>query len=119
MPAPTPPLKAAAPEPSPSRAPTPATPSPTGTSSEEGHRLWIDEGFVVVQAEPGAVELLGASSIAGKHLLEAVSDQTLLEVLLDAVNGLEQQAVSEAQTTSLSARATREGGHIVVTLCKL
>ena len=92
---------------------------PAGTT--EGARFWVDENFVVIRAEDEAAELVGASASAmeGKHLIEAVADQKLLEVILDAINALGDAATAAAETELVKVTAAREQGEIVVGLRRL
>jgi hypothetical protein len=88
----------------------------------EGAAFWVDSGFIVVGAEPGAAELLGATpdALQGKHVIEAVKDEKLLGAVLDSLNALEDApgTVSTVDTASgpLSISASRDGDRVVVSL---
>ena len=89
--------------------------------SAEGARFWVDENFVVIRAEDEAAGLVGASASAmeGRHLIEAVADQKLLEVILDAINALGDAATVDAETEQVKVTTAREQDAIVVGLRKL
>jgi HAMP domain-containing protein len=89
--------------------------------SAEGARFWVDENFIVIRAEDEAAELIGASASAmeGRHLIEAVEDQKLLEVILDAINTLGDTSPADAETEHVKVTAARDGDTIVVGLRKL
>lgn len=85
----------------------------------------IDENFVVARAHPSALAILDstAQEVEGKHLIEAIREQKLLELVLDLVNGLASHPSTEGQCElddagAVSARAERRGGAIVVALAK-
>jgi HAMP domain-containing protein len=106
-----------------SRVEAEATPTPREEpqAATEGARFWVDENFVVIRAEEEAAGLVGttASAMEGKHLIEAVADQKLLEVVLDAINGLGEGGSSTAETENIKATAARQQGAIVVGLRQL
>ncbi len=55
----------------------------------------------------------------GRHLIEAVADQKLLEVILDAINALGDAATADAETEQVKVTTAREQDAIVVGLRKL
>jgi HAMP domain-containing protein len=86
-----------------------------------GARFWVDENFVVTRSEDEAAGLIGtlASAMEGRHLIEAVGDQKLLEVILDAINALGDAATADAETEHLKVTVAREQDAIVVGLRNL
>jgi len=88
-----------------------AAPGNPGAPGEDVPRFWIDESFIVTRADEGAAAHIGvtASAMEGKHLIEAVSDQKLLEVILDAVNALEKLPTATARAD----RPDRAGGGVL------
>ena len=90
----------------------------------DGARLWVDASFIVERADEAALAILGVvSGIEGKHVIEAVADQKLLEAILDAINGLEGSVggaiTAELPSGPVSVSVEREGASIVVALRKL
>ena len=86
-------------------------------------RFWIDQNFIVVRADEEAAALVGATAtgMEGKHLIEAVADQKLLEVILDAVNALEELPAAETTAelpggSTLKVTASRDQGNTVIGL---
>lgn len=127
------PVPAPAASPEPSARPAKAPPShtslarPVNTSPDpDAVRFWIDENFIVVRADDDAAALVGATAtgMEGKHLIEAVADQKLLEVILDAVNALEELPAAEMTAelpggSTLQVTASRDQGSTVVGLRRL
>ena len=98
------------------------------TSPHPDARFWVDENFIVVRADDEAAALLGATAaeMEGKHLIEAVPDQKLLEVILDAVNALEELPAAETtaelpggSTLQVTTSRDRDRGSTVVGLRRL
>lgn len=84
-------------------------------------KFWIDQNFIVVRADEEAAAIVGATEMEGKHLIEAVADQKLLEVILDAVNALEELPAAETTAelpggSTLTVTATRDQGNTVIGL---
>lgn len=115
-----------------------AEPSPTSSSKRpvtaavraqpdaDAARFWVDENFIVVRADEEAAAFVGASAaeMEGKHLIEAVADQKLLEAILDAVNALEELPASETTAdlpggSKLQITASKDEGTTVVSLHRL
>jgi FHA domain len=100
------------------RASAPAPPPPVG----DGASFWVDAGFMVIRAEPGAAEILGASpeALEGRHVIEAIKDERILGAVLDALNALDDSPgnVSSLDTPSgpLGVSASREGDRVLVSL---
>jgi hypothetical protein len=103
-------------------APSPAISPPLPAASGAVSRFWTDSNFLVIAAEPEAAAILGSSaeSLAGHHVIEAVKDQKLLGVVLDALNSLDTAAgtevVAELDRGPVSVSAVREGERVVVSL---
>ena len=85
----------------------PVTAAVNTSPDPDAARFWVDENFIVVRADDEAAALVGATAtgMEGKHLIEAVADQKLLEVILDAVNALEELLAAET-TAALPGGAT-------------
>ena len=129
------PAPAASPEPSarPAKAATsrtslarPVTAAVNTSPDPDAVRFWVDENFIVVRADDEAAALVGATAtgMEGKHLIEAVADQKLLEVILDAVNALEELPTAEMTAelpggSTLQVSASRDQGSTVVGLRRL
>jgi hypothetical protein len=85
----------------------------------------VDESFVVIRAEEAAYEVVGTApgEMEGKHLIEAIKEQRILEVVLDTINSLQNeqtaQGQAELETGSIRVTAAREASSIVVGLEKL
>lgn len=85
-------------------------------------RFWTDANFIVVRAEPEAGAFFGSSpeAMEGRHIIEALKDQKLLEVVLDAINSLESAPGASFPAVlpagPVSVRAAREGDWVVVSL---
>jgi len=91
------------------------------TADPDAARFWIDQNFIVVRADEAAAAIVGATEMEGKHLIEAVADQKLLEVILDAVNGLEELPAAETTAelpdgTTLTVVASLDQGSTVIGL---
>ena len=91
-------------------------------------KFWVDENFIVVRADDEAAALVGstATEMEGQHLIEAVGDQKLLEVILDTVNALEKLPAAETtaelpggSTLQVTASRDRDHGSTVVGLRRL
>ena len=99
-------------------------PAPASVPAASGDRVrfWTDSNFIVIAAEPEAAAILGSSpdSIAGRHVIEAVRDQSLLGVVLDALNSLDAspgaELVASLDSGSVSVSATRDGDRVEVSL---
>jgi hypothetical protein len=106
------------------RHPLPAVPTPTPAPAASGHkaRFWTDSNFIVIAAEPEAAVILGSSpeSIADRHVIEAVKDQSLLGVVLDALNSLDAspgaELVASLDSGPVTVSAIREGDRVAVSL---
>jgi len=107
-----------------SKRPTAAT---VNTSPDpDAARFWVDPNFIVVRADDEAAALVGATAtgMEGKHLIEAVADQKLLEVILDTVNALEELPAAETTAelpggSTIKVSASRDQGSTVVGLRRL
>jgi len=119
-------------EPSPELATPPpvssAAPVPSASYSGgggEGARFWVDESFVVIRAEEAAYEVVGTApgEMEGKHLIEAIKEQRVLEVVLDTINNLQGEPTAQGQvdleTGSIRVTAIREATSVVVSIEKL
>jgi pSer/pThr/pTyr-binding forkhead associated (FHA) protein len=102
--------------------PVPSPPATDSGASGKEARFWTDANFIVVRAEPEASALFGSSpdTIEGRHIIEAVKDQKLLEVVLDAINSLDSDAGASLSAAlpagAVSVKAAREGDWVVVSL---
>lgn len=117
----TPPITAGRPEASPE---SPAGSPLPSLSATEGARLWVDASFVIERAEEATLAFLGVDAgVEGKHVIEAVADQKLLEAILDAINALEGSetaaVTAELPRGPVSVRVAREGASVVVALYEL
>ncbi|MBZ5537161.1 MAG: FHA domain-containing protein [Acidobacteriia bacterium] len=85
---PAPPVSAA---PAPGVSVTPSAPAILGTS--EVGELLVDGNFTIMQVKGNAPKWLGmrANELVGKHVIEAVREQQLLEAILDLINALASQ----------------------------
>jgi HAMP domain-containing protein len=104
----------------------PITAAVTMTPDPAAARFWVDENFIVVRADDEAAALGGAAAtgMEGKHIIEAVADQKLLEVILDTVNALDELPAAETTAelpggSSFHVSASKEQGSTVVGLRKL
>jgi hypothetical protein len=83
--------------------PAPAVPVTPGTS--EAGELLVDGNFTVMQVKGNAPKWLGmrVNEIVGKHVIEAVREQQLLEAILDLINALatQPQVTQEFDFTSI------------------
>jgi HAMP domain-containing protein len=107
---------------SPVRAATPVPPPPSDRPGD-GARFWADANFIVGRAEDEAARLMGAApgDLEGRHVIEAIKDQKLLGVVLDALNALEGGSpsaprVADLPDGGLEVGAIREGEWVVVSL---
>lgn len=113
----------AAPEPEPPAVASARRLAPaTGAAAD----LFVDANFIVTRADPGALAILGAaaSEVEGKHLIEAIKEQGLLEVVLDLVNSIPESGTASGQARvpgagPLSVSVRREAGATVVSFAKL
>ena len=101
----------------------PVTAAISTSPDPDAARFWIDQNFIVVRADEEAAALVGATAtgMEGKHLIEAVADQKLLEVILDAVNALEELPAAETTAelpggSTLKVTASRDQGNTVIGL---
>ena len=103
----------------------PQTPAASQSPAGEGAKFWVDESFVVIRAEEEAYEIVGTApgEMEGKHLIEAIKEQRVLEVVLDTINSLQSQPTAQGQadleTGSIRVTAAREATSVVVGLEKL
>lgn len=103
----------------------PITAAVSRSPDPDALKFWVDQNFIVVRADEGVAELVGAAAtgIDGKHIIEAVSDQKLLEVILDTVNALEELPAAETTADlpggAIHVSAYMEQGSTVVGLRKL
>ncbi|GMR23224.1 MAG: hypothetical protein BMS9Abin37_1634 [Acidobacteriota bacterium] len=111
------------PKPSETSAKRPVTAAINTSPGPDAARFWVDQNFIVVRADDEAAALVGATAtgMEGKHLIEAVADQKLLEVILDAVNALEELPAAEMTAelpggSTLQVTASRDRGSTVVGL---
>ena len=111
---------------SPTSSPRPVTAAVNTSPDPDTARFWVDENFIVVRADDEAAALVGATAtgMEGKHLIEAVADQKLLEAILDAVNALEELPAAETTAelpggSTLQVTASRDQGSTVVGLRRL
>jgi len=91
-----------------------------------GADLSVDANFIVTRADPAALALLGAQSaeVEGRHLIEAIKEQGLLEVVLDLVNSIPESGTASGQAQVpgaglLSVSVRREANATVVSFAKL
>lgn len=98
--------------PGPAAAPPPASAPPLATSGT----LVMDSTFIVRTADAAAAQLLGATveALVGHHVLEAISDQALVGMIIDCLNDLEgateaARSVGGSSGRAIDARATRTG----------
>ena len=109
----------------PSVDPPPRAPVEARAQGGEGAKLWADENFIVTRVEQEAAALIGSTpeKMIGKHLIEAISEQRLLEVVLDTINNLEDVPGSSKQadlpTGSVEVSAAREGESVIVSIRQL
>jgi HAMP domain-containing protein len=103
--------------------PPAAAPPPSGSrAAGDGAFLWVDAGFLVIRAEPGAAQLLGATpdALEGRHVIEAIKEEKVLGAVLDALNALDDApgtvATADAAAGPLSISAVREGDRVAVSL---
>jgi HAMP domain-containing protein len=102
--------------------PRPAPPAGAPAPPGDGASLWVDAGFIVIRAEPQAAALLGAppEALVGRHVIEAIKDETVLVAVLDSLNALDDSpgtvSTVDTPTGPLSISATREGDGVLVSL---
>lgn len=67
-----------------------AMPAPVQTPPQREGCLVLDASFVIREATPGAVEILklASESLVGRHVLEAVTDQALVNAMIDGIGDL-------------------------------
>ncbi len=99
----------------------PVTAAISTSPDPDAARFWIDQNFIVVRADEEAAAIVGATEMEGKHLIEAVADQKLLEVILDAVNALEELPAAETTAelpggSTLKVTASLDQGNTVIGL---
>ena len=103
----------------------PQTPAASQSLAGAGAKFWVDESFVVIRAEEEAYEIVGTApgEMEGKHLIEAIKEQRVLEVVLDTINSLQSEPTAQGQadleTGSIRVTAAREATSVVVGLEKL
>ncbi|MGH9460773.1 MAG: hypothetical protein ACRD1X_06120, partial [Vicinamibacteria bacterium] len=85
--------------------------------------LTVDENYIVTSADPAVLAVLGAraSQVQGKHLLEAISELSLLELVLDLLNALSEggptfRHVDASPTGPLDLSVRRRGLETIVRL---
>ena len=109
----------------PSVAPPPRAPVEARAQEAQGAKLWADENFIVIRVEQEVAALIGSTpeKMIGKHLIEAISEQRLLEVVLDTINNLEDGPGASKQadlpTGSVEVSAAREGESVIVSIREL
>lgn len=101
---------APAPIPTPSQIPRPVVTAATLGGGSEAGDLVVDANFVIVEVKGHITQWLGMrpDELVGKHVIEAVREQPLLEAILDILNALttQTQATQEVDfstTPSLGA----------------
>jgi len=105
--------------------PPPRAPVEARAQAGEGAKLWADENFIVIRVEQEAAALIGSTpeKMIGKHLIEAIGEQRLLEVVLDTINNLDDAPGSSKQadlpTGSVEVSAAREGESVIVSIREL
>jgi pSer/pThr/pTyr-binding forkhead associated (FHA) protein len=80
--------------PTPAVIPAPAlSPATPGSANEVGEIL-VDGNFTIIQVKGEAPKWLGmrVNELVGKHVIEAIREQQLLEAILDLINALATQA---------------------------
>jgi pSer/pThr/pTyr-binding forkhead associated (FHA) protein len=98
-----------------------APPEAHGAGGAEA-RFWTDSNFIVVRAEPEAGAFFGSppDALEGRHIIEALKEQKLLEVVLDAINSLDSAPGASHQAMlpagPITVQAAREGEWVVVSL---
>jgi hypothetical protein len=106
-------------------APEPSAPAVSPPVGAGGADLSVDGNFIVTRADQGALALLGArsSEVEGKHLIEAIKEQALLEVVLDLINSISESGTASGQAQvpgagPLSVTVRREASGTVVSFAK-
>jgi hypothetical protein len=103
--------------------PSPSGLHPTtcsGAGLEAGQGLVVNEGYIVTSADAATVEVLQTpvNELVGKHLLEAIRDQELVESVLDLIStvadGVEISERVENQNVKLSV--TRNNPRVFIKL---